>query len=182
MTTSKNRILDAAEQVVVRDGVAHLTIDAVAAEAHLSKGGVLYHFPSKDELIHGMIARLCEKFEAEIRRCELRDPCEKGRLTRAHLDATVPEQPSEDCLRLDQLSTALLAAVATNPSLLKPLHQARKDFMTWLVNDGIDPAVSMVVTLAADGIWLSELFGLHPLEPELRAAVLKKLHELTREV
>jgi hypothetical protein len=47
MPGSKDRILDAAERVVLRDGVTHLTLDAVAAETGISKGGLLYHFPSK---------------------------------------------------------------------------------------------------------------------------------------
>jgi hypothetical protein len=40
---TKRRIVDAAEEVVLRDGVARLTLDAAAAEAGLSKGGILYH-------------------------------------------------------------------------------------------------------------------------------------------
>ena len=51
----RRRILDAAEQVVLRDGVGHLTLEAAAAEAGLSKGGVLYHFPTRDALVAGMV-------------------------------------------------------------------------------------------------------------------------------
>ena len=53
-------MLDAAEVVVVRQGIANLTLDAVAAEAGLSKGGLLHHFPSKDRLIEAMVVRAAE--------------------------------------------------------------------------------------------------------------------------
>ena len=40
-SATKGRIIDAAEEGVLRDGVAHLTLEAAAAKAGLSKGGVL---------------------------------------------------------------------------------------------------------------------------------------------
>jgi len=49
--TTQQSIIAAARRIVQRDGVAHLTIEAVAREAGFSKGGVLYHFPTKDSLI-----------------------------------------------------------------------------------------------------------------------------------
>ena len=48
---TKERIIRAAEDLVIRDGVSKLTIEAAANEAGLSKGGVLYHFPSRDALV-----------------------------------------------------------------------------------------------------------------------------------
>ena len=53
----RDQLLDAAERVVRRDGVARLTLDAVAAEAGTSKGGLLYHFASRDALITAMVGR-----------------------------------------------------------------------------------------------------------------------------
>ena len=51
---TKDRLLDAASTVVHRDGAQALTLDAVAAEAEVSKGGLLYHFASKRDLIDGL--------------------------------------------------------------------------------------------------------------------------------
>jgi len=53
-------ILTAAERVVLRDGVTCLTLEAVACEANLSKGGVLYHFATKEALIQAMLERLIQ--------------------------------------------------------------------------------------------------------------------------
>ena len=46
-TDCRQAILEAAERVVTEAGAAHLTLDAVAGKAGVSKGGLLYHFPSK---------------------------------------------------------------------------------------------------------------------------------------
>jgi AcrR family transcriptional regulator len=64
--SSRERILDALEQVVIRDGVASATLDAVCAEAGVSKGGLLYHFPSRDELFAGLHERLFASIDAEV--------------------------------------------------------------------------------------------------------------------
>ena len=49
--SARERILEAAERVITEVGAAHLTLDAVAQAAGVSKGGLLYHFPSKESLL-----------------------------------------------------------------------------------------------------------------------------------
>lgn len=57
--SSRDRILDAYAVLLAEEGERFATIDAVAARAGVSKGGVLYHFPSKDHLA----AAICERLE-----------------------------------------------------------------------------------------------------------------------
>ena len=68
--SSRERILAATVQVALRDGVSAMTLDAVAREAGVSKGGLLYHFASKDELIAAMLehhaARIQKTVEARM--------------------------------------------------------------------------------------------------------------------
>ena len=47
----RDAVLTAAERVVRRDGAARLTIEAVAAEAGISKASVLYDYKTKQALI-----------------------------------------------------------------------------------------------------------------------------------
>ncbi|SWD32702.1 transcriptional regulator [Klebsiella pneumoniae] len=51
----KKNILIAASEIVKEEGVVKLTLEAVAQRAGVSKGGLLYHFPSKEALIKGMV-------------------------------------------------------------------------------------------------------------------------------
>jgi AcrR family transcriptional regulator len=46
-SSTRENILRAANLVVVEEGVSRMTLEAVAREAGVSKGGLLYHFPSK---------------------------------------------------------------------------------------------------------------------------------------
>lgn len=62
-TIDRGLLLDAAEAVVLRAGAGSLTFDAVASEAGVSKGGVLYAFATKDELIDAMLHRVMANYD-----------------------------------------------------------------------------------------------------------------------
>lgn len=55
---ARERVLDAYESIVIRDGERAATMDAVAHEAGVSKGGLLYHYASKAALEDALVARL----------------------------------------------------------------------------------------------------------------------------
>lgn len=178
--TTKDRILDAAEKIVGRDGVARLTIDAVAAEASLSKGGVLYNFSTKDDLIRGMITRLLDRFGEDMARVAASDPKPKNRTVRAFLEVWFPEsRATPDCCT-DEVCAALLAALAINPSLLGPVQDRFRDLQTKIEADAADPVTATIVRLAVNGLWVFDFFGLRPLDPAMRSKVIARLREFTR--
>jgi len=178
---TKRRILDAAEQIVLRDGVGHLTLEASATEAGLSKGGVLYHYPSRDALVAAMVARIIQEFEDDITaylpvagspEAEL-----PGAYTRAYIRATLaPVAPGQE-----RLGAALLAAAAAEPELLIPLQKAADGWQERLVDDGLDPALATVIRLACDGLWLCDLFGLASPQGLLRAQVESAFEQMATE-
>lgn len=47
----------------MRGGVANLTFDKVAAASGLSKGGILFHFSSKNELVKKMVEPFVWRFK-----------------------------------------------------------------------------------------------------------------------
>ncbi len=175
---TKARILDAAEEVVLRDGVARLTLDAAAAEAGLSKGGILYHFPTRDALVAGMVAKIIEEFDRDIEH-RLEDDSEPGCFTRAYIGATMePSAPRPD--REDRLGAALIAAAAAQPDLLVPLQEAAVRWQARLEQDGLDPTLATVLRLACDGLWMCDLFGLAPPTASRRTMLGEALDQLAR--
>ncbi|MFM5105912.1 TetR/AcrR family transcriptional regulator [Aeromonas dhakensis] len=52
------QLLESAATIAGRDGIAALSLNAVAYEAGVSKGGLLHHFPNKQALIFALFARL----------------------------------------------------------------------------------------------------------------------------
>ena len=153
-----------------------MTLGAVAREAGVSKGGLLYHFPSKEVLISGMIGRLIEGFaEALGRELAKETGSGGGRWSRAYARASF----AEDRWYLE-VGGGLLAAVAEDPALLDPLRKGFADAQRWAERDGIDPAVATIVRLAADGLFFAELLGFAPPEGQLRERALEALLSLTK--
>ncbi len=174
----QSRILAAAEQVVARDGVASLTLDAVAREAGVSKGGLLYHFRSKSALINAIVEDHATDFENRQSAMVKNTPLEPGAFTRSYLQTRVePCDPSELPIHM-----ALLAAVGTDPQLADPWRQRIVGWQARLENDGIDPVTATIVRLAIDGMCLSTLLGLPVPQGELRAGVIRRLETMTRDV
>jgi TetR/AcrR family transcriptional regulator, transcriptional repressor for nem operon len=56
-TATRERILDAAQQIVLERGFAATSVDAVLAEAPATKGAFFHHFPSKNDLGRALLER-----------------------------------------------------------------------------------------------------------------------------
>src|SRR6478609_9788806 len=55
---TRGRILDAAEQVFHEKGVAHASLEDVAAAAQVTRGAIYWHFKDKAELFDAMMQRV----------------------------------------------------------------------------------------------------------------------------
>jgi AcrR family transcriptional regulator len=177
--SNRNRILDAAEARLLEHGPRGLVLDAVATDAGVSKGGLLYHFPSKEALAQALVERLVEGFDGEQARLIDGDDGATGRRTRAYLRSTVtPDGEPADASAA--LMAGILAGMGGNRERLGPLYEAFARWQDRLEDDGVDPVRATLVRLAADGLWLSALLGLPPLDKKLARDVLAHLEELSR--
>lgn len=175
---TKARILEAAGRVVLERGAGGLTLEAVAEAAGLSKGGLLYHYAGKEALLTAMVGRLVEVTEARIDAHRERDTA-AGSWTRGYIRAcAVDDVPAHD--PAGRLGVALLAAGATDPGLTAGLRERQATWRRRLHGDGIDPVAAQVARLAADGLWLNDIFGLPVLDADERGPVLERLEALTR--
>lgn len=168
--TRRDEVLDAVARVIQRDGAAALTLDAVAAEAGVSKGGLLYHFPAKDDLIRGLVDRLVARFDARV-------AAALAGGQRSFLEAYVVASVEDDDVAT---AAALVAAVALSPSLLDPLRERYGQWSRDLASSGVDPTTVLLVRLALDGLWLSDVLALDPPGPGARQALSRALIALSR--
>src|ERR1051325_7095847 len=63
---SREKILAAAADVARESGPASLSLDAVASRAGVSKGGLLYNFPTKAKLMQGLVENFLNEFELAL--------------------------------------------------------------------------------------------------------------------
>lgn len=169
-------MLDAAEAVIVRQGIASLTLDAVAAEAGLSKGGLLHHFPSKDRLVEALVVRNAENMRKHHEMAFERTPEGPGRMARALLSTTLCDlgEWSENCKRS---SAAAFAALAHNPTLIEPMRAAYAELHRKVAEDDLPEGVGDAVVAALDGMWLYWVLGLVPVDQGMIERMRKALED-----
>ena len=174
---TKGLILEAAGRIVLARGAAGLTLEAVAEEAGLSKGGLLYHYGSKEALLAAMVERLVAVTEERIEVHRQRDVA-PGAWTRAYLASCATDGlPESD--PVGRLAVAVLAAGAIDPGLLGTLRARQETWRRRLSEDGIDPDIATIVRLSADGLWLNDIFRIPVLTEDERRDVLARLEALT---
>jgi AcrR family transcriptional regulator len=176
-SATREALLRAASQVVIDKGVESLTLDAVAQQAGVSKGGLLYHFPNKDALMTGMVEQLIQDFEAVLQTEFDQDdtPGTPGQWVRAYIRAT---------LRFSKQSLALVARLssiaANSPNLFESAQVYEQQFRQRIETSGIDPIKATIILLAADGLWLSEVFQVGTLDEPRLTQVVETLLAMTR--
>jgi AcrR family transcriptional regulator len=175
-SSARQAVLDAFERVVIDRGERAATFDAVAAEAGVSKGGLLYHFASKTDLVDGLVQRLLALAEAD----------------RAEITAS-PEGPVRHFLRSSVVvgtpfDTAYIAMTRLAQSGLYPVANTTLASIeagwTELVEQSVgDPAVARLVMLVSDGLYYNAaLFPLDkaPTPPGELDDVIVAIEELAR--
>jgi AcrR family transcriptional regulator len=173
---ARDTILDAAEDVVIEVGARHLTLDAVAKQAGVSKGGLLYHFPSKEALVHAMLDRRFAQSE-QARRDRLVSA--EGGLEGGLATYVLSCLERDD--RTRRLGVALLAAAAHDPRFVLPYREEYRRRLEEFTREGVSLKRAAAVMLAVDGLRLMELLSVVPFTAEERNDVVGEIIALSRE-
>lgn len=174
----RNRILDAAETLVRTRGVSGLTLDAAAQTAGVSKGGLLYHFASKEALLDALLKRLAAFIEEDFRAGIAAQPEGPGRVARAMLTWSLGLPQKETNERCDRAAAVFLSAFHYNPALLDPVRAQFAAMREAVANDGLPPGHGMAIMAAGDGLFMARIFGLYVLPQEERQAIHVALSRL----
>jgi AcrR family transcriptional regulator len=173
---TRAKLLDATIAILVADGAAHLTLDAVAHQAQVSKGGLLHHFPTKEALLRGL-AELAAQLWSERLGHELAQEPEgqAGRLSRAYIRATF-DRPAEEI----NLMLALARVVSTEPVLLTHWREIYDQPSTAADDDGLPAGRALTIQIACDGLWFGDVTGMALVADSMREQIRTELLRLTR--
>ncbi|MEI2639119.1 MAG: TetR/AcrR family transcriptional regulator [Microthrixaceae bacterium] len=169
--SSRQVVVDAALEIARRDGVAAVTFDAVSQEANLSRGGIIYHFPSKDELLIAMVERIAEVWEEEL----------LAALDRPWFEST-PVQRVKAYLQVAVGSTAQSdIAMMIDPAVpFDGEHPIQRVVRRWVPSaaEATDSEAAFeyyLIRLAADGLWLHSALDIEPFDPDLQDRIVDRL-------
>lgn len=174
--STREKITDAAMTIVREKGVIKLTLDEAARVSGLSKGGVLYHFKSKDDLVRGMIERLVTLMDEEDHAHYAEEPAGPYRWLRASLRTAFSAQ-GPAC---DSVGGALLAAITVNPELMSTVHDKYAEWVERALSDSPNPMVALLVSMALDGRYFERMMGLKLCDDDQQEEVRKFILDLLK--
>jgi AcrR family transcriptional regulator len=158
---SRELILQAAEEIVARRGPARLTLETAANEAKVSKGGLFYHFRSKEALLEAMILRSMELLLSEQTKIEQSRTVERNGKMKANIIGTLRHLEGQR-----PVLTAVVAAIANDPKLVEPMRDSiRKQFQELSKELTLQTEDIAILFLASQGLLLMELLNLSFLTP-----------------
>lgn len=168
-TDTRERILDAVRDSLVAGGPSAVTLESVAERAGVSKGGLLYHFPTKAALFVGLLERVRDAVDAEMSQ-----RAATGDAARAFLEYARPESDDEG-----GFFTSLLAAVRTgedaDPRALAVLAQSFEAWEKPMRRAVADEVQAEIIRLVGNGLYLSAIAGLPQPDPALLERVFDRL-------
>lgn len=171
-TSKRDRILDAAVNVINRDGVRAVTFESVAAEAKLTRGGLLYHFPSREALLRGIDEHLVRAWETSMEALLGKTAEQATALERYQTFARVSAQSATRAELLFMLESADPEAGE------RPWGPAVRRWAPSAPEAGSDDPATLdnfVARLAADGLWIYEAMYEGQLDEDVRAQVAERI-------
>jgi len=148
---ARESVLDAFEATLIASGERAATMDATARAAGVSKGGLLYHFASKDALEAGLIERLASLVAEDI--------ADMAAASEGPVAYFVRTSVMDD----DPLDRAIIAvsrlAQGGSGAASAALHDMRHRWQDALRPHTKDAAALDLVMLVSDGLYFNNALG-----------------------
>ncbi|MFN4151062.1 MAG: TetR/AcrR family transcriptional regulator [Candidatus Sericytochromatia bacterium] len=165
---------------MVEKGNSKLTLEEVAKEAGVSKGGLLHHFKSKEMLIEEMLRFAISKIDEGFKSFYDKEPEGKGRFLRAYIKSSLDESSCDgEIFFSKQLWSVFLSSMFENHSLIEIFKDSFLHNQEMINQDGIDPINILIIRLAVDGLMINEMFHNPCCNDETREKVIKRLLDMT---
>lgn len=173
----REAVLDAAQTVVTRDGASRMTLEAVAAQAKISKASVLYDYKTKEALIKALIERRVETEECRFRKVmdgigPVPDAAIRARIATASRSVSDEDRAA---------ANNLCAALAQDAELRKPIQELLGRWISTVAETSTHPRGAMLAFLAIEGLMSLEWLGFHSWPEEEREELLSEIRWLAEQ-
>lgn len=164
---ARDRLLAAFEHIVLAEGERAATLEAVAAAAGVSKGGLLYHFPHRRALVDATLRNLEDLAQRDLESMAAApDGAARHFLTTSLFEDSRLDRALIVASRLVQSGDENARAV------LKRLEVAWYEL---ILADVGDPVVATAVQQMGDGLYHNASIGLLPADSAQRHTILEFL-------
>src|ERR1700675_2039651 len=173
----RDRILDAAESVILDSGGRSFTLDAVAERAGISKGGLVYTFATKDGLVHAALEREMARFQKAVAKRLGGRSVEPFELVLAHIEEALDEDDATT-----RKAAFLVTALVHAPDMMEPARRYYRELLDPLLSESGDAHEVRNALLAVEGIFLLRGLGFVEVSEEEIKSVLLHARDVVRGV
>ena len=148
---ARDKLLDAYADILTSDGERAATLEAVAGRAGVSKGGLLYHFKTKEALAEALCERMLELGRVDVEKME-----------------SAPEGPSSYFVRTSvntgsTFDVTYAAMIRLAQASAEPAHRALETIHGWwlalILAEVGEPSVAETIMLIGDGLYSYSALG-----------------------
>lgn len=175
-TDTREKIFKACSYILRNEGLSNLTLKAVAKEAGISKGGLLYHFETKAALIDALFEYHNNIFETRLQELVEIEGDRPGAFLRAYAKASVEQVADPENA---SMYASLFAAEEKYASAHKLMREKYVNWQKQIVDSGLDPEWAMLLRFAVDGLWFIEMHRYAPPDPDQREEIVELINKLT---
>lgn len=169
-TNSREKILAAAADVAREAGPGSVSLEAVASRAGVSKGGLLYNFPTKARLMQALVEHYLAEFQTSLTEAQAGG---EGLL------AAFVKRAADECEEKKPASASwIFSAIAEDPDFLSPMKTFHRQLFARLKEDAGDLRRVLICYLAIEGLRSMNLFDFDILSQEERDLLLSSLLEI----
>lgn len=169
---TREAALQAALTIIARDGAAKLTLEGIARESGVSKGGVMHQFRTKE----AVLTALLERQTAEVAALSQRHVAEHGAgKLYPELAARIATSRAAITGPAYAVSYAVFGLLAQDPSLLAVSRAKDVESIAAIKAEATDPDLAMLRWLAARGLTQIALIGPSPLTEVERDRLFARL-------
>lgn len=147
-------LLEGATRAITSHG-AGVSLETIAHEAGVSKGGLLHHFPTKDELLIALAQHVAQEFVDRVEATIDPGDDQPGRLVRAYIRAVLDDLDLAENIRNE---ATLMAALGSIPEVMRRAQESGRRWKAAFAADGLDPQRAALITRSADGTAAAALF------------------------
>lgn len=173
---TKSAVIAAALAIIARDGAGRLTLDAIARESGVSKGGLLHQFPTKRAVLAALLEQQADHYDSfaqafrEAHGADYAEPVLAAQIAAYR----------EVMKGANSITSAILAAIAEDPTFLNPLQEREQASLALIREQAADPEQALSRLYSAQGLALSTILGLCPLSADARERMFEHLLDESR--
>jgi AcrR family transcriptional regulator len=170
---TRNLVIEAARVIIARDGPQRLTLDAIAREAGISKGGLMHQFGNKIAVIRALLENQIEYFQ---KFSQDHIAAHGASSSEPHLAAQIAvAREAVSQVQPSSVAFAILGMIGEAPELMSIFRDIDVKESEAIKAEAADPDLAMLRLFAAQGMHLTTVFGIGRLSDEDRERLFARL-------